>query len=173
MAGLNDVLTERLALRRTDPATDLDDLFPIFSDPDGWWYDPDSRHTTRGRTEMWLTRAAERFGQDGLSYWTVRRRDTGAIIGVGGAQRQSTRAWNLNYRLGSAHQGQGFATELGRAARAAAGEIDDSVPFIAWIAPHNAPSIKVAERLGLTNFGLRADPSDGRLRLAYADRQLP
>jgi RimJ/RimL family protein N-acetyltransferase len=47
------------------------------------------------------------------------------------------------------------------------------VPFIAWIAPHNAPSIKVAERLGLTNYGLRADPSDGRLRLAYADRQLP
>jgi RimJ/RimL family protein N-acetyltransferase len=173
MARLIEVLTERLDLRRTDPATDLDDLFPIFSDPDGWWYDPDSRHTTRARTETWLTRAAERFDEDGLSYWTVRRRDTGAIIGVGGAQRQSTRAWNLNYRLGADHQGQGFATELGRAAQAAAGEIDDSVPFIAWIAPHNAPSIKVAERLGLTNYGLRADPSDGQMRLAWADRRLP
>jgi RimJ/RimL family protein N-acetyltransferase len=73
----------------------------------------------------------------------------------------------------AAHQGHGFATELGRAAQAAAGEIDGSVLFIAWIAPHNAPSIKVAERLGLTNHGLRADPSDGQLRLAYADRQLP
>jgi hypothetical protein len=50
--------------------------------------------------------------------------------------------------------------------------VDDSVPFIAWIAPHNAPSIKVAERLGLTNYGLHADPSDGRPRLAYADRAL-
>ena len=166
------VLTERLDLRRTDPATDLDELFPIFSDPAGWWYDPDSRHTTRERTETWLTRAAARFDADGLSYWTVRRRDSGAIIGVGGAQRQSTRAWNLNYRLATAHQGHGFATELGRAAQAAASALDAAVPFIAWVAPHNTPSVKVAERLGLTNCGLRADPSDGELRLAYADRPL-
>ena len=166
------VLSERLDLRRTDPATDLDALFEIFSDPDGWWYDPDGRHTTRARTEMWLTRAAERFDQDGLSYWTVRRRDSGAIIGVGGAQRQSTRAWNLNYRLGTAHQGQGFATELGRAAQAAASDVDAAVPFIAWVAPDNTPSVKVAERLGLIGHGVHADPSDGELRLAYADRPL-
>jgi RimJ/RimL family protein N-acetyltransferase len=166
------VVTDRLDLRRTDPATDLDELFPIFSDPDGWWYDPDSRHTSRARTAAWLTRAAERFDQDRLSYWTVRRRDTGAIIGVGGAQRQRTRAWNLNYRLAVAQQGHGFATELGRAAQAAASAVDAAVPFIAWIAPHNTPSVKVAERLGLTNYGLRTDPSDGRQRLAWADRPL-
>jgi RimJ/RimL family protein N-acetyltransferase len=175
MARMNrhlHVLTERLDLRRTDPVTDLDDLFAIFSDPDGWWYEPDSRHTTRERTEAWLRRAAERFDEDGLSYWTVRRRDTGAIIGVGGAQRQSTRAWNLNYRLGTDQQGHGFATELGRAAQAAASEVDPTVPFIAWIAPHNTPSLKVAERLGLTSYGLRTDPSDGTRRLAWADRPL-
>jgi RimJ/RimL family protein N-acetyltransferase len=167
------VLTERLDLRRTDPVGDLDDLFAIFSDPDGWWFDPEGRHTERARTQDWLTRAAARFDDDGLSYWTARRRDTGAIIGVGGAQRQSTRAWNLNYRLATAHQGQGFATELARAARAAAAQVDDSVPFIAWVAPHNAPSIKVAERLGLKSYGLCADPSDGQSRLAYSDRPLP
>ena len=166
------VLTERLDLLKTDPVGDLDDLFPIFSDPDGWWFDPDGRHTDRARTQVWLTRAAARFDEDGLSYWTVRRRDSGAIIGVGGAQRQRTRAWNLNYRLSTAHQGQGFATELGRAALAAASSLDDSVPFIAWIAPHNTPSVKVAERLGLTNYGLRTDPSDGQQRLAWADRPL-
>jgi hypothetical protein len=47
---------------------------------------------------------------------------------------------------------------------------DSSVPFIAWIAPHNAPSRSVADRLGLTNYGLGIDPSDGQQRLAYADR---
>ena len=166
------VLTDRLDLRKTDPVGDLDDLFPIFSDPDGWWFDPDSRHTDRARTRDWLTRAAARFDEDGLSYWTVRRRDTGEIIGVGGAQRQRTGAWNLNYRLATAHQGHGFATELGRAAQTAASVVDAAVPFIAWIAPQNAPSIKVAERLGLTNHGLHADPSDGQSRLAYADRPL-
>ena len=166
------VVTERLDLRKTDPVGDLDDLFAIFSDPAGWWFDPAGRHTDRAQTQDWLTRAAARFDQDGLSYWTVRRRDTGEIAGVGGAQRQRTRAWNVNYRLGVAHQGLGFATELARAARDAAREVDDSVPFIAWIAPENTPSIKVAERLGLTDYGLGTDPSDGQQRLAWADRPL-
>jgi RimJ/RimL family protein N-acetyltransferase len=168
-----DVLTERLDLRRPDPSRDLDALFVIFSDPEGWWYDPVGRHTDAETTRSWLTRAAARFNTDGLSYWTVRRRDTAAIIGVGGAQRQSTGAWNLNYRIARSHQGQGFATELARAAYAAATELDSTVPFIAWIAEHNTPSRRVAERLGLTNYGSGIDPSDGQQRLAYADRPVP
>ena len=102
----------------------------------------------------------------------MRRRDTGAVIGVGGAQRQCTGAWNLNYRLASAEQGHGFATELASAALAAANAIDENVPFIAWVAPRNLPSRKVAERLGLVDRGLLPDPSDNELRLAYADRPI-
>ena len=172
MGSLEHVLTDRLDLRRPDPPVDLDELYIIFSDPAGWWYDPAGRHTEPERTRDWLRRAAARFDSDGLSYWTVRRRDTGAIIGVGGAQRQRTGAWNLNYRIAAADQGHGFATELGRAARDAASAVDDSVAFIAWIAPHNTPSRRVAERLGQTNHGLGVDPSDGERRLAYADRTL-
>jgi RimJ/RimL family protein N-acetyltransferase len=172
--GVNEtrhVLTERLDLREPDPDRDLEELFAIFSDPRGWWYYPTGRHTDSARTRDWLGRAAARFESDGLSYWTVRRRDDGTIVGVGGAQRQRTQAWNLNYRLSSSQQGQGFATEIGRAARSAASSLDSTVPFIAWIDPHNTPSRKVAERLGLTNYGLRSDPSDGRQRLAYGDRR--
>jgi hypothetical protein len=58
------------------------------------------------------------------------------------------------------------------AATRPASAVDAAVPFIAWVAPHNTPSVKVAERLALTNHGLHADPSDGELRLAYADRPL-
>jgi RimJ/RimL family protein N-acetyltransferase len=169
---IQPALTDRLELRRPDPRLDLEDLFAIFSDPDGWWYDPAGRHSERERTRDWLNRAASRFDSDGLSYWTVRLRDNGTIIGVGGAQRQRTGAWNLNYRISTAHQGKGFATELGRAAHRAASALDASVPFIAWIADHNLPSRRVAERLGLTNYGLAVDPSDGQLRLAYADRPI-
>jgi RimJ/RimL family protein N-acetyltransferase len=172
MSSPGPVLTDRLELRCPDPHGDLDHLFAVFSDPDGWWYDPHSRHLDRERTTDWLTRAAARFETDGLSYWTVRRRDHGTIIGVGGAQRQQTGAWNLNYRIATAHQGQGFATELGHAAHAAASALDDTVPFIAWIAEHNLPSRRVAERLGLTSYGLAVDPSDNQLRLAYADRPI-
>jgi RimJ/RimL family protein N-acetyltransferase len=166
------VLTHRLDLRCPDAHGDLDDLFAIFSDPDGWWYDPGGRHLDPERTRDWLTRAAGRFETDGLSYWTARRRTDGTIIGVGGAQRQRTGAWNLNYRVATAHQGQGFATELGRAAYTAASALDAAVPFIAWIAEHNLPSRRVAERLGLTSYGLAVDPSDNQLRLAYADRPI-
>jgi ribosomal-protein-alanine N-acetyltransferase len=55
---------------------------------------------------------------------------------VGGAQRQRTGAWNLNYRIAAAEQGNGFATELARAAYAVASSCDDSVAFIAWIDGH-------------------------------------
>jgi RimJ/RimL family protein N-acetyltransferase len=102
----------------------------------------------------------------------VRRRDDGRIVGVGGAQRQRTRAWNLNYRIATAEQRQGFAIELARAAYAAAASLDPDVPFVAWVAEHNTPSRRVAERLGLINYGLAVDPSDGQGRLAYADRPL-
>jgi RimJ/RimL family protein N-acetyltransferase len=173
MTSFEHVLTGRLDLRRPDPAEDLAALFAVFSDPAGWWYDPAGRHTSPETTRDWLARAAARFDTDGLSYWTVRRRDTAAIVGVGGAQRQRTRAWNLNYRLAAAAQGQGFATELARAARSAASAVDPEVPFVAWIAPDNRPSRRVAERLGLTNHGLGIDPSDGQQRLAYADRPPP
>ena len=164
------VLTDRLDLRRPDPSGDLDELFVIFGDSAGWWYDAAGRHTDPARTRDWLVRAAARFETDGLSYWTVRRRDNGIIIGVGRSQRQPTRAWNLNYRIATAQQRQGFATELARAAYSAASSLDPDVPFIAWVAAHNTPSRKVAERLGLTNYGLGVDPSDGQHRLAYADR---
>lgn len=172
ISRLQPVLTDRLDLRCPDPRRDLEDLFAIFSDPDGWWYDPAGRHSERERTRDWLSRAASRFDSDGLSYWTVRLRDNGKIIGVGGAQRQRTGAWNLNYRIATAHQGKGFATELGRAAYTAASALDASVPFIAWIAEHNLSSRRVAERLGLTNHGLAVDPSDDQPRLAYADRRI-
>ncbi len=164
--------TDRLDLRPPDPVRDLDDLFPIFSDPGGWWYDPDGRHREPAQTEEWLTRAAARFETDGLSYWTARLHDEGIVIGVGGAQRQRTGAWNLSYRITSAHQGRGYATELGRAGQAAALAVDSEVPVIAWIAEHNTPSRKVAERLGLMSYGLAIDPSDGELRLAYSDRPI-
>jgi RimJ/RimL family protein N-acetyltransferase len=165
-------MTDRLDLRCPDPERDLDNLFAIFSDPEGWWYDPDGRHRERARTKDWLTRAAARFDTDQLSYWTVRQRDGGTVIGVGGAQRQRTGAWNLNYRIAAAHQGHGYATELGRAACAAATAVDSDVPVIAWIAERNAPSGKVAERLGLKSYGPAIDPSDGEVRIAYSDRPL-
>lgn len=164
------LLTHRLDLRPADP-TDTAALFPIFSDPDGWWYEPHSRHRDVDRTRAFLRRAAERWAE-GLSYWTVRERAGGAVIGLGGAQRHASGAWNVSYRLASAVQGRGYATELGRAALAAAHAADPDAAVIAWVLPENLPSRRVAERLGLRERGLRLDANDGVTRLAYSDRPL-
>jgi RimJ/RimL family protein N-acetyltransferase len=163
--------TERLLLQPMAPA-DLDALYPIFHDPLGWVHDPDGRHLTVETTASFIDRAAARWPNEGLSYWTVRLRNTGEVIGMGGVQRHKTGSWNLAYRFDAGHWGHGYATEVGAAAIEAAHAYDDTVPVIAWIAEVNTSSRQVAERLGLVNQGLRVDGNDGQLRLAYADRQL-
>lgn len=179
-----EVETERLTLRPAS-AGDAEALFPVFGDPAGWWYDPAGRHADLDRTRRFLARAAERWAE-GLSYWTVRERvafpppATGSVppppacrvIGFGGAQRHASGAWNLNYRIATEAQGRGYATELARAAQAAAAHVDPTVPVIAWVAAHNLPSRRVAERLGLTDRGPHLDASDATTRLAYSDRPL-
>lgn len=161
--------TERLDLRAVSPS-DVDDLFAITSDPQTWRHNPELVHREPARTADWISRAAARWDSDGLSYWLVRVGD--AVVGIGGVQRQSTGNWNLYYRFAPSAWGNGYATELGRAAIAAARSVDDGMPVIAWISPDNPESIAVAERLGLHRSGMHPDPSDGRMRIAFADRPL-
>ncbi|MDA8295689.1 MAG: GNAT family N-acetyltransferase [Actinomycetota bacterium] len=165
------VLTKRLVLSPI-AHSDVEELFEIFSDPAGWWYDPASRHTCRATTQSFIARAAKRWAEHGLSYWTARARDGGGVLGVGGAQRHRSGAWNLSWRIATARWGRGLAGELGAAAIAAARARDPDVAMIAWIAPQNAASRRVAERLGLLSQGLMIDANDGQARLAYSDRPL-
>ena len=98
--------------------------------------------------------------------------DEQTVIGLGGAQRHRSGAWNLSYRIAGAQQGRGYARELAAAGLAAAAAVDPTEAVIVWITPHNQPSRRVAEHLGLTDRGLRIDANDGRGRLAFADRDL-
>jgi RimJ/RimL family protein N-acetyltransferase len=168
----DDQLTERLSLRRPDPDGDLAETFAIFSDPALWTHAPESRHSTPGQTREWLARAAGGWERDGLSYWIVRLRGDETIIGSGGVGRDSVGGWNVFYRLASTHQGRGLATEVARAGLDRAAERDPSAPCIAWIRPINLASRRVAQRVGLTDQGLRVSLSDREARLAYADRPL-
>lgn len=163
------VLTERLELRAVSMA-DVAPLFAINSDPDTWRHAPEERHTTADQTRVWIDRAAARWRTDGLSYWCVRLRGEGSTIGVGGVQRHASGGWNLYYRFAPSSWGRGFATEMSRAAVKAAHSVDPDAPVFAWILDHNAASRRVAERLGLRNYGEFLDTNDGVARLTYADR---
>ena len=105
------VTTERLLLSPM-AAGDLAELFPIFHDPQGWVHDPAGRHLTVATTAAFIERAAARWPTDGQSYWTVRLRSTGEVIGMGGVQRHSNGGWNLAYRIAHQHWGHGYATEV-------------------------------------------------------------
>ena len=162
--------TDRLVLRPM-VESDADALFPIFTDPDIWWFDPEGRHREPARTRAYTETCAAKWEADGLSYWTVRLPDE-TVIGSGGLQRHYGDHWNLNYRIAREHQGRGYAGELVAAALGAAEDAEPAFAVVAWIDEVNTPSVRVAERAGLVNRGLRGGTFDGRARLAFADREL-
>ncbi|MFG2821775.1 GNAT family N-acetyltransferase [Kitasatospora sp. NPDC048365] len=168
---LHRMLTDRLDLRAVGQH-DLDALHRINADPRTWTHLPEGRHASLATTRDWIDRAAARWHTDGLSYWTARLRSTGEVIGIGGAQRHEPGFWNLYYRFDPVHWGRGYATELARAAHDAAYRHDPDLPFIAWVHAHNAASRAVADRLGLTDLGLRPDPAFGEPMHCYADREV-
>lgn len=147
---------------------DVGDLFEIFNDPAMWVYEPPRRHVRREQTAQYVAKAAARW-RDGLSYWTVRLRETGEVIGSGGAQTHALGSRNLNYRIATHAQGRGLATELAEEAITAARDVDPGRVVVAWVDESNPASQRVAMRAGLVNRGIHPTPVDGVLRLAYAD----
>jgi ribosomal-protein-alanine N-acetyltransferase len=170
MIDVTRVRTENLVLTPTT-VDEVDALFPIFSDPAGWWYEPGSRHSDIERTRWFCRRASDRWSE-GLSYWTAREIAGDQVVGLGGAQRHSSGVWNVSYRIATASQGRGYATEIGRAGVRAANQVDSASPVVARIDEINSASMRVAERIGLQSQGLLVDSNDGVLRLAYSDRPL-
>jgi RimJ/RimL family protein N-acetyltransferase len=163
-------LTDRLDLRAVDVG-DLDALHRLTSDPAYSEHVPGGPQETSGDTRAWIERFRGRWDVSGLSYWTVRLRATGKVIGVGGAERRPG-FWNLFYLVDADHQGRGYATELGRAAQRAAGAVDPGLPVVAWIHEGNAASQAVARRLGLRDYGLReAGHWKGEPMHYWADRE--
>lgn len=159
--------TARLLL---SPLT-LDDLgwmFDLFNDPRGWTHFPEGRHADQSMTEAFLRNAAEGWARDGLCYWSARLLDDTAV-GMGGVRTIQGR-WNLGFRIRFDFQGNGYATEIARAALLAAHSVEPTRPVVAWVDEVNVVSQRVAERIGLTNVGLHHDGDDELL--AYADRPI-
>ncbi|MBS1905084.1 MAG: GNAT family N-acetyltransferase [Actinobacteria bacterium] len=196
-----EILTDRLRLRCPGPG-DLDAMFAITSDPRVWTHFPSLRPTEPGEVAAMLERWSSSWRTDGLGPWIVLLRETGEIIGNGGctmlraeaahvvaqsgaagagpggdpgADDASTRIWNLGYRLSVEQHGRGYATEVSRAALAAAAEVAPDVPVIAYLVEHNRASAAVAEKVGLQRVHRAPDagnPDPAVMRLVYADRIL-
>ncbi|GAA1738934.1 hypothetical protein GCM10009809_37840 [Isoptericola hypogeus] len=167
-------VTDRLVLTAAGPA-DADDLYALNSDPRVWTHFPQGRHTDPEQTARQVADFAADWARDGLGYWAARRRDDGALVGVGGVKLRREGVLNLYYRIAAEQQGQGFATELGRAAVDAAAGVLPGVPVTAFLLEHNAASRATAEKLGLRLVWRGPDAGNAdpdAVRLVFADREL-
>lgn len=148
--------TERLILRGHTPA-DFDECAAM-------WGDPRVTEFIGGRPstaeEVWtrVLRYAGMWALLGFGYWVVRERDTGRFVGeVGFAdfRREVTPPLDVpeaGWVLAPWAHGRGYATEAVRAALAW-GDAHLAAPrTVCMIAPENAPSIRVAQKLGFREF---------------------
>ena len=115
----------------------------------------------------------------GFGHWALQERSSGALVGRAGLYHPPD--WpglEVGWAIARPRWGEGFATEAGRASAAWAYDVLGVSHLISLIEPGNARSIRVAEKLGMTEEGatelrghsLRIYGSDLPLRLACGGR---
>lgn len=160
------ITTSRLELRpfRHEDAAELHE---IFSDPETHTIG-EGPTASLAETAAWITRRAETERQHGLLWYAVRDRADGRMLGNCGlfAGRTGSTEPEIGYEIRRPCQGQGLATE---AARAVLGDALASGIGRVWatIRPHNAASLRVATKLGMTP---RYTTTDSRGPLVYLAR---
>ena len=148
-----DLLTsDRLILRAPSP-NDLAALFVIHREPRTNQHNPrgpmQSLEDANDTLQTWL----ENWQVYGFGYWAAARQaEPETVIGFGGLrcrELEGERRLNLYFRFAPAAWGQGYASELGRAALQMAWAELGQPAVYATTRPDNLASIRTLERLGL------------------------
>jgi RimJ/RimL family protein N-acetyltransferase len=141
-----ELRTERLAMRPVD-GSDLDDLLAIHQDPVTRRFFGDF---DRQDVVAWIARSEREWAERGHGRVAILDRESGAFLG-----RSGLKFWpqfeevEVGWVLAPAARGRGVATEAANACLEW-GFRDFGLPYVtAMIAPDNAASIAVAERLGM------------------------
>lgn len=154
---MRDIDTERLTMRPHVRA-DFEDSLALWSDPDVTRFIGGKPSTEE---EVWarLMRYLGHWALLDFGYWMVRERATGRCVGeVGFANFRRA----LDPTLGDAPEmgwvlapwahGQGFAREAVEAGLAWARAKWGPVRTVCIISPENAPSLRLADRVGFKEF---------------------
>ena len=169
-----EIRTDRLLLTPLTPS-DIDDVHAVFSDERTWTHLPAGRHSVRASSVDLVQRKIGGRARHGLGSWAVRSAADHAFLGVGGVDMTAAGVWNLGYRLAPWAWGHGYATEIARAAVAAADDIVPEVPITGRVLTNNPASAAVLERAGLSLVWQGSTSStlpDGVERQVWADRAL-
>jgi RimJ/RimL family protein N-acetyltransferase len=138
--------TQRLTLREPR-AEDFDAFAAHLGDPETTAFIGSADRQTAWRifgcqAGLWLLH--------GTGWWIVEQRETGQVVGnVGAFFREGFEGIEIGWNTYRAFWGQGFASEAAAEAVRYALEVRGDARVKAFIDPRNAPSIRVALRLGL------------------------
>lgn len=137
-------------LRTLTPA-DFPDLAQILQDPAVVYaYEHDFTDADVGE---WLERQRMRYRRHGFGLWAVQLKETGEMIGQAGLTMQPYKEKEVpevGYLLKKKHWHCGYAAEAAAGCRDYAFYKLDMAEVFSIIKADNAPSVRVAERIGMT-----------------------
>ncbi len=168
---MNTIETERLLIRKWDVEKDLDDAFSFYGDEETMRFIPGGVKD-RDQTRAALQRMVDRDKEEGFGIWPVEQKADRRVIGACGVFNIPDHAPDVEiaWIFDKLYRGHGYATEAARAVtQFAFAELRLPVLY-ALIHQDNAPSIRVAERLGMS-FARMMYAYDRDLRLY--ERQPP
>lgn len=141
--------TERLFVRHFRP-DDLDDFAGLCNDAKVMRYMGDGTLLPRSEVARWIDICQEKYAQRGYGTSAVFERESSQFIGYCGVVRAPENDFDeLIYAYHVHTWGQGYATEAGRAMLAYVFEHSPLQRIYATIVAENAPSIHVAQKLGM------------------------
>jgi len=142
--------TPRLQLREFT-SEDAEALAQVLSDPETMRSYPAA--FDRAGVEQWIARNRQRYQDDGVGLWAMELMSTKELIGDCGIivqQVEGELLYEIGYHLRRDFWRQGLATEAAIACRDWAFANLKTARLISLIRPENLPSLRVAERNGMT-----------------------
>ncbi len=146
--------TERLQVRRV-AQDDFDDLLALYTDPDVMRYSPKGP-LPADEVRAWLDRNLASYASWGFGMYAVVLRDEG-FAGVCGINRfddvEGRLELEIGFRTAKRHWNRGITTEAASAVRDHGfGELGLG-RLVSLVNPLNVPSVRVAEKVGMTFDG--------------------
>lgn len=142
--------TERLLLREMEQS-DFQDLAEILQDPEVVYaYE---HEFTDEEVQQWLDRQKKRYAQHGFGLWAVQRKGTGEMIGQAGLTLQpceGEQVLEIGYLFKKRFWHRGYAREAAAGCKHYAFDTLHADKVHCIIKIDNAPSIRVAEAVGMT-----------------------
>jgi RimJ/RimL family protein N-acetyltransferase len=145
-----DTLVSERVLLRMFRESDLDAYAEMCADPEVMRYLGDGATLTRAESWRNMAVVMGHWQLRGFGLWAVEERETGFLVGRVGCWRpEGWPGFEIGWTLRRAFWGRGYATEAARMALHQAFATLDQTHVISLIQPRNAPSIRVARRIGM------------------------